>query len=142
MKQLIVILFLGFFCISIQAQLSTQEIPYSWGVYDRRMSNMYIPQVTLPRLDMETIHKEDSLNSGSDSPVRFGFTHDVNISLSNSGIWTTTAESGRLWNLRIYSEDALSLSLAYDKFLFPNGAKFFIYSEVACNQAKVRTKNS
>jgi len=129
MRRIIVFLFLVFFCYAVKAQLSTEEIPYSWGKGSRGLSIQSIPEVTLPKLDMEAINKEDLENEGLNIPVRFGFSHYVNLTLSNSGIWQTTSDGGRLWNLRIYSPDALSLNLLYDKFWLPDSAKFFIYSE-------------
>ncbi|MCL2073504.1 MAG: trypsin-like peptidase domain-containing protein [Marinilabiliaceae bacterium] len=128
MKHIIVLGFLGFFCIAIKAQLSTEEIPYSWRSGNEILISE-IPEVLLPNLDMETINKEDLANEGLSIPYRFGFSHDVVLSLSNSGFWQKTKDGGRLWNLRIYSPDALSLNLLYDKFWLPDSAKFFIYSE-------------
>ncbi|MDR0207385.1 MAG: T9SS type A sorting domain-containing protein [Bacteroidales bacterium] len=82
----------------------------------------------MPFLDLETLQREDLANERLPMPFRFGYPHDVNLSLSNSGIWKTTEDGGRLWNLKIYSPDALSLNLLYDQFWLPEGAKFFIYS--------------
>ena len=129
MKRLIIILFSIFFCFAINAQLSTEEVPYSWGKNSGGTNISSVPKVTLPRLDMDAINREDAENEGVPAPVRFGISHEVNLSLSNSGVWTTTSDGGRLWNLRIYSPDAISLNLLYDKFQLPDGAKFFIYSE-------------
>ena len=132
MKRITLIyIFLSFFCYAIKAQISTEERPYSWDKGIDRMTMQSIPMVTLPFLDMEAIQKEDGNNEGSNVtvPFRFGFAHEVNLSLSNSGIWKTTSDGGRLWTLRLYSPDALSLNLLYDKFWLPDGAKFFIYSE-------------
>ena len=128
MKRIIVILLWGFFCYTVKAQISTEEIPYSWG-RGNEIPIQSVPEVRMSNLDMETINREDLANEGLTIPYRFGFSHDVNLNLLNSGVWQTTSDGGRLWNLRIYSPDALSLNLLYDKFWLPNGAKFFIYSE-------------
>ena len=124
-------MFLNFFCYAIKAQISTEELPYSWKKGIDRTTKQSIPKITLPLLDMETIQKEDREKEASNIavPFRFGFTHEVNLSLSNSGIWETTSDGGRLWTLRVNSPDALSLNLLYDKFWLPDGAKFFVYSE-------------
>ena len=131
MKRLIIILFTVFFCFAVKAQLSTEETPYSWGKGGSGITISSVPQVKLPNLDMDAIHKEDLENENDEiiKPLRFGFPHEVNINLSNSGVWTKTSDGGRLWKLRIYSPDALSLNLLYDKFWLPDSAKFFIYSE-------------
>jgi hypothetical protein len=128
MKKVILIMFLGCLCYTIKAQISTGEIPYSWKKGRSEITKQPIP--VLPNLDMKAINKEDAENKNfNNSPVRFGIYHDVNINLSNSGVWQTTSDGGRLWNMKIYSPDALSLNLLYDKFWLPHGAKLFIYSE-------------
>ncbi|MCL2327078.1 MAG: trypsin-like peptidase domain-containing protein [Bacteroidetes bacterium] len=130
MRRIIVIFLWGFFCCTINAQISTEEIPYSWGRSSEEIMKQSIPMETMPHLDMKALKQEDEKNDNSGGkPFRFGFPHDVNFDLSNSGVWQTTSDGGRLWNLRIYSPDALSLNLLYDKFWLPDGAKFFIYSE-------------
>ncbi|MDR2145875.1 MAG: trypsin-like serine protease [Tannerella sp.] len=79
-------------------------------------------------MDFEAINREDKRNESAGVPVRFGFSHDVRLDLSNSGLWQNTSDGGRLWTLKIESPDALSLNLLYDKFWLPDGAKFFIYT--------------
>ena len=106
---LLTCLFLGFFCCAIKAQISTDEIPYSWNKGIDETVKQATPTVTLPNLDFEAIDKEDLENEGI-GPVRFGFSHDVNIDLSNSGTWQKTPDGGRLWTLKIVSPDALSLN--------------------------------
>jgi len=130
MHRIIIIPFLVLFCHAINAQISTEEIPYSWESSRGERLKQAMPVERLPNLDMRAIDQEDLKNEDfSNTPIRFGFAHDVNFDLSNSGTWQTTSDGGRLWNLRIYSPDALSLNLLYDKFWLPHGAKFFIYSE-------------
>ena len=122
-------LFLGFFCYILKAQISTEEIPYSWAMGNEKVTQQ-IPMERMPNLDMKSIEQEDLKNTDFQvSPIRFGYPHDVNLDLFNSGVWQATPDGGRLWSLKIYSPDALSLNLLYDKFWLPDGAKFFIYSE-------------
>ena len=127
MRRIVIIfIFIGFLCCEIKAQLSTGEIPYSWG---RGIEVISVPKITMSNLDIETLNKEDLENEGLAVPFRFGFSHDVNLNLENSGVWQTTPDGGRLWHLKVYSPDAISLNLLYDKFWLPEGAKFFVYSE-------------
>jgi V8-like Glu-specific endopeptidase len=109
-----------------KSTMSTEEQPYSWERDEIFVET--IPVIVMPSLDMEAITKEDLANEGLAVPFRFGFTHEVNLSLANSGAWKTTSDGGRLWTLRIYSPDALSLNLIYDQFWLPEGAKFFLYA--------------
>ena len=130
MKKIILACIILFcFCYSVKAQLSTEETPYSWEKGKVEININSIPITFLPNLDLETLYEEDLENENTSTPYRFGFSHDVKLSLSNSGIWERTSDGGRLWTMRIYSPDALSLNLLYDQFWLPEGAKFFLYSE-------------
>jgi len=126
MKKLFILFFLLFGVV--YGQISTAELPYSWNDERNIIPLSSIPVETMPHLDFEALHKEDNENDGI-GPHRFGYSHEVNLTLENSGLWTTTSDGGRLWTLRIYSPDARSINLLYDKFWLPNGAKFFLYSE-------------
>jgi hypothetical protein len=129
MKKIILICTLLCIFVNVaKAQLSTEEIPYSWEHGNEKIKMDSIPIITMPFLDMATIESEDLANEGLPVPARFGFIHEVHLSLSNSGIWKTTSDGGRLWSLRLYSPDALSLNLVYDQYWLPEGAKFFLYS--------------
>ena len=121
--------FCFFSVFSSYGQKTTKEVPYSWDKGRGEVTIESIPIVTMPHLDMGKLQKEDLLNDGNGTPFRFGYSEKVNLTMSNSGSWTTTSDGGQLWTLRIYSPDALSLNLLYDSFWLPDGAKFFIYSE-------------
>jgi len=114
----------------VYGQLSTSELPYSWlhGIGEKDLN--LIPLVSMHNLDLETLKKEDAANDNMGGmPYRFGYSHKVSLTLTNSGIWETTSDGGRLWRLRIFSPDAFSIHLLYDSFWLPDGAKFFLYSE-------------
>ena len=88
MKRIIAILFLGFFYFAANAQLSTEEIPYSWRTDSGEIMRQAIPVETLPHLDMRSINQEDSeTDDFLGVPFRFGFSHEVQFDLSNSGVW-------------------------------------------------------
>jgi hypothetical protein len=125
-KFTIVISALFLFTITTKAQISTEELPYSWSDSSEIVNNS-ISIIILPPIDIDALSQEDE-NEETGSPTRFGFPHNVNITLSNSGNWETTSDGGRLWRLEILSPNALSINLLYDQFWLPDGAKFFIYS--------------
>jgi hypothetical protein len=129
MRKIILFIFFGFLFYTVKSQSSTNELPYSWEIGRGEISISSIPIINMPNLDLKALSREDLRNEGTGTPYRFGFSHDVLLSLTNSGVWQTTKDGGRLWTLRIYSPDALSLNLLYDKFWIPNGAQFFLYSE-------------
>jgi len=80
------------FCYTVTAQISTEEQPRSWEKGISRAAIQLTPVVILPFLDLETLHREDKELEYSyvAAPFRFGYSHEVNLSLTNSGTWTTT----------------------------------------------------
>jgi hypothetical protein len=125
------LLFVFLYAFSIaRAQLCTNEKPFSFGRetelrIKHRSSN---PIVTMPRLDMAKIEKEDKEDEEKNLPPRFGYRHKVNYNLNNSGTWYELSNGDKLWQLNIVCPNALSVNLCYDKFWIPDGGKLFVYS--------------
>jgi lysyl endopeptidase len=114
-------------CISSAfAQFSQGGKPYSFGKH--YVASHAISYVNMPSFDLATMQAEDAVNDLSKGPFRFGFNHMVNLSLNNSGNWTTLPNGDRLWQLGIKSKGAKSINLAMDDFFMPEGAKLFIYN--------------
>lgn len=109
------------------AQLSQGGAPISSGKH--YVQQQAIPVVNMPSFDLAGLQAEDAVNDQSKGPYRFGFNHMVNISMANSGVWTTFTDGGRMWQLSIKSKGAKSINLAMDDFFMPEGAKLFIYNE-------------
>ena len=82
---------------------------------------------SLPAVDHATLLAEDETDS-KDVPLRFGYPHDVNFNLNNSGTWEETKD-GRVWRLRIESRNAYSINLIFDHFDLPVGGQLFIYND-------------
>ena len=86
-----------------------------------------VPVELLPAFDLAPLLAEDEANAGrKDIPWRFGHNIDVQLGFGNSGLWETLADGSRVWRLGIRSEDAVSLNLAFDAFVMPPGAEFFV----------------
>ncbi|MCB9357317.1 MAG: carboxypeptidase regulatory-like domain-containing protein [Calditrichaeota bacterium] len=81
----------------------------------------------MPPVDHATLLAEDE-TEGKDVPLRFGYPHEVNFNLNNSGTWEDTKD-GRVWRLRIQSRGAYSINLVFDQFDMPEGGKLFIYND-------------
>ncbi|MDR0364730.1 MAG: serine protease, partial [Bacteroidales bacterium] len=129
MKQYFLITIICFVLIcNVFGQLSTKEKPISLnvGISDLKISEK--AQKTLPSLDMGAIEQEDKEDEVNGIPPRFGFRHEVDYNLDNSGEWTILANGDKIWRLSISCPNALSINLLYDKFWIPDSTKFFIYS--------------
>ena len=106
-------------------QLSTNEKPYSFSYDNLKWENN---QVVLPKIDLEEISKEDSIDEENGNPPRFGYPHKVDLNLDNSGEWLSLPNGDKLWRLEICCPSAKSINLLYDKFWLPDDAKMFVYS--------------
>ena len=112
----------------IYGQISTEEKPISFrtNIPDIRINAN--TQKILPQLDMSKIEREDIEDEENGIPPRFGYKHEVDYDLSNSGEWTIMFDGSKIWRLSISCPMALSINILYDKFWIPEGSKFFVYS--------------
>ncbi|MDR2968270.1 MAG: serine protease, partial [Tannerellaceae bacterium] len=115
-------------CCSVFGQISTDEEPVSFRMNIPTLARSEKAHKIMPLLDMKKLEQEDIKDDENGIPPRFGFSHEVNYNLENSGEWTTLPDGSRMWRLVISCPDALSINLLYDKFWLPDGAKLFIYS--------------
>ena len=127
----IVIIVLLCLYTNVSAQLSTNEKPVSFCVKGKMqvIHGSANSIVTMPLLDMAKIEKEDETASENDKTLRFGYRHNVNYNLDNSGTWYRLPNGDKLWQLEIICPNALSVNLCYDRFWLPEGGKFFVYSK-------------
>ena len=123
---LTVLLFISFGIL--YGQTSTREEPVS---LTREIPALKINEQTqkiMPFLDMQKIEQEDAEDNLNGIPPRFGYPHETNFTLENSGEWIELPDGNKIWRLQIYCPNATSINLLYDRFWLPEGAKFFIYS--------------
>lgn len=121
----VILIFLLKISFTTEAQVSVGGNPLAF--YDNALASD-VPIEKMPPLDMKAIHAEDAAEEGKNIPPRFGFPIQVNLDQNSKGVWKNLPDGGRLWQLLIYSPEALSLNLNYSKFFLPEGATFFVYN--------------
>ncbi len=91
-----------------------------------------------PVIEMPGINKELTAEQPPKTPdelrlknLRFAHGFDVNISPENRGRWTNGSGGTKIWRLKIRSEGAYSLSIVFDDFELPQGARLFLFNEKA-----------
>ncbi|MEE4198659.1 MAG: T9SS type A sorting domain-containing protein [Bacteroidales bacterium] len=106
------------------SQLSQQGIPHQLGE-----SKQNIPAIFLPSVDLEKLLAEDALYLESRlKPLRFATMIETDISPANAGVWDTLANGDKIWQVKIVSSGAYSLSVVFDYYNLPPGAELFIYN--------------
>ena len=117
-------LILLIFHTSAVAQVSLGGSPRSFSKALRGS----VPTQTMPAVDVAALLKEDEAEQDKGVPFRFGYGFDVEYSLSNSGVWDTLPDGGRIWRLSIVCPGAYSTNLLYSRYRLPAGADFYIYN--------------
>ena len=119
------ILLLAIYSITVLT-LKAQQVPFS---FNRETLNQRIPVKTMPTVDAVPLLAEDALNiNNKEIPYRFGFKHDVDFGIDNSGLKQTLLDGSLLWRIDIRCPDAFSVNLILDKFSVPEGAQLYLYS--------------
>jgi hypothetical protein len=129
MKKYIFTVIALFFCVcTFYGQITTEEDPISLGINIPVLTRNEINYKVLPPIDFEQLREEDNEEEANGMPPRFGFPHEVNYNLGNSGEWIHLDDGAKIWRLSISCQGAVSINLLYDKFWLPEGTKFFIYT--------------
>lgn len=118
------LLLLCFISIEVNAQVVYQPgTPYTFNSDIKSV----IPLKVMPAINLAKVKAEDANDVKGEVAPRFGILHDVNYTLTNSGLWEILPNGDRLWRLRIKAPDARTINLNYNKYDLPAGAKLFIY---------------
>ncbi|MCK6445657.1 MAG: hypothetical protein L6Q99_04630 [Planctomycetes bacterium] len=108
------------------AQISYGGEPLSFS----RAVSIQAPTTLMPHVDVQSLMAEDEVNQREKiGPYRFAATLPVDLSLDNSGAWTSFENGDRLWQLRIESPGAYSLNVIFENFWMPPGASLFVYND-------------
>lgn len=86
------------------------------------------PVVAMPQVDNQAYLAEDE-GLSKEEQSRFAVQLPVNLNLTNSGVWSSVPDGGRVWRVRITSESAYSLALLFDEWYLPKGAELFVYND-------------
>ncbi len=79
--------------------------------------------------DIEKLKAEDAQNDiTKDSPWRFGFNNYTNLTLNNSGTWTDLANGGKVWQIALTCENALTVNLTFEDLDIPEGNELYVFN--------------
>ncbi|MDK2978097.1 MAG: lysyl endopeptidase [Bacteroidales bacterium] len=113
-----------FICHASFSQINQPGLPHN--IYHPKNS---IPSIILPPVETEKLLEEDFIFEESGlKPFRFAQMIVTDISPETCGTWDTLDNGDKLWQLKISSPGAFSLSVVFDYFKVPQGAKLFIYN--------------
>lgn len=111
------------------AQISKTGTPKSVSSQEKSILKS-VKYKSMPTVNIAALKIEDDINDQrKDRPWRFGQNIEVSLTPENSGSWDTLSNGSKIWRLGINSPGALSLNLTFDRFVMPEGAEMYIYSE-------------
>ena len=102
-----------------------------------------VTPIELPPLDLDTIIAQDQINDLDKSlPWRYGISRPLVLDPESDGEWTELGNSrGRIWQVAIWSPDAVNLSVNFNDFKLPEGAMLHLFNEERTDFSKTYTKN-
>lgn len=109
------------------AQLSQGGIPFSLK-YQQQLKKTP-EEVILKALNLDRLKGEDKISAQpKDEPWRFGADIYTDLNIAENGVWEQLSNGDRVWRLRIFSPDAVSLNLTFNDFYLPPGTGLYIYN--------------
>lgn len=108
-------------------QSSLGGAPWS---YKFASNNQGVPFIELPWVDAQQLLAEDSINNNiKGGAFRFGYDHQVNYNLNNSGNWMQLSTGDFLWTLGLRSPGALQMSVSFANIILPQGCRLYVMNE-------------
>ncbi len=75
------------------------------------------------------LKSEDAINDVEKTgPWRFGYNNETNLNLNNSGTWTELSNGGKIWQLALTCEDALTVNLTFENVSIPEGNELYVFN--------------
>lgn len=100
-------------------------IPHFKGLSTKNLS-----KVSFAQPDIAALKAEDAIVDAEKSgPWRFGYNNETNLTLENSGSWTTLPNGGQVWRLKMTCQEALTVNLTLDNVSIPEGNELYVYNE-------------
>lgn len=126
MKKTLLFFILCFFFFNAFSQGGGNGFPESW-----QLNLTQHPKViNLPALDTELIIQQDSINDlDKTMPWRYGIERPVALNMQLGGLWNDLPNGGKIWRATIKAEGALNLSVNFDDFYIPRGARLQLYNQ-------------
>ena len=126
MKYAFFVFCITFHTLYLLAQVSTGGLPYSFS--HSSTIEPLLTNIQMPLVDVAALQAQDAQNDRKDEPYRFGAEIPVDITLNNAGQWQTLDNGARLWRVELRSKDARYISLQFNQYSLPQGARLYIYN--------------
>ncbi len=123
-NRIIVAVFILLQSFAVKGQISFGGKPVDYSAYPLEETRF----TQMPETDMSVKAKSARESSVRLKILEFAHAFPVQFNPYNSGEWRMLPDGRKVWRLGVYSKDAYSLNLLFDKFLLNPGASMFIYT--------------
>ncbi len=128
MNKLFTLLLALFTVVGIQAQISQGGSPERWNS-DFSFDVSQLPKFESSALDMELIRAQDAISDQlKDVPYRFGIEIETSIDVRSEAIFEEASNGDRIYYYMVSCPEASSISMIFDQFELPEGAKLFVWN--------------
>jgi lysyl endopeptidase len=132
MKKLLLLLLLCIAFVRVLSQETGEGNPISWD-----LNLEMVDPILLPPLNLELIQEEDKINDlDKNIPWRYGITRPIKLDLRTNGVWSTLENGDRVWRVAIKSPEAINMSVNFNGFRLPFGARLHLYNGDRSDKSK------
>ena len=79
--------------------------------------------------DVAALKAEDAITDvQGGAPWRFGYNNETNLNFNNSGTWIDLMNGGKIWQLHLICENALTVNLTFENLEIPDGNELYVYN--------------
>lgn len=79
--------------------------------------------------NIQALQAEDAIvDANKSGPWRFGYNNDTDLNLNNSGTWVDLENGGKLWQLAVTCENALTVNLTFENLEIPAGNELYVFN--------------
>lgn len=110
---------------AVTAQISIGGNPYA---FTAGLSADVVPEFELDAFDLDRIMSEDMADEKNGNYPKIARLLPVDVSLTQTDHWEDLPNGDRLWRMKITSDQAKALSVQFEDFYLPRGAKLYIYT--------------
>ncbi len=124
-RTLFFIVLVAFAGVAMAASPLATKGPVGPSLADKKVTAL--PMVSMTPVDEMAARAEDMEREDAGLPPRFAIPETVFITPASDGNWQELDSNFHLWQLRVYSENALSLNFGFTAYDLPKGARLSIY---------------
>jgi hypothetical protein len=113
-------------CQTIFAQVNSGVLPQSAV---SQLSEADVPQYDVATPDLAKLQAKTETSIKDGTPLKVSILMPLQLTTDNAGIWETTDDGYDIWRLKLHNDKALGCCVFFERFMLPEGARFFAYNE-------------